>query len=57
MADRKIDLGKIASSDVQAEHIAAQLEGEASADAQPLWGEEFAASGGKAPPPPATAKA
>jgi len=50
MTDKSIDLSKIAQSDDASQRIAEKLQG-SSADTEALWGEDFSASGGKAPPP------
>lgn len=48
----EIDLRKIATDFAMTARVEARLAGELEESQSPLWGQEFAASGGKAPTPP-----
>ena len=50
MSDKNIHLDAL-NSESSADRIAEQLEGANPEQTSQLWGEDFAASGGKAPPP------
>ena len=54
MKSDKINLGQLTDKPERTDQLADRIEGIERDAERPVWGEDFSASGGKAPPPPST---